>query len=120
MNIKHRTSSGVEFLELDGKVVMDEGEILIKSHVDDLLKQGKRWIVLDMSRVPYIDSAGLGQIIRCYTSTRKSGGDLKLLNLNKKLVDLLTITKLVSVFDWYDSEEKLLQSFASASRSSSR
>lgn len=116
MKVKHRTANGIEFLELEGKIIMGEGDILIRTHVDRLLDQGKHWIVLDLSQVPYMDSAGLGQIIRCYTTTRKSGGDLKLLNLNKKLIDLLTITKLVSVFDWYDSEEKVLQSFPSTSR----
>jgi anti-sigma B factor antagonist len=119
MDIRHRTVSGIEILELDGKILMGEGDVLIKSRVDELLAQGKRWIVLDMQKVPYMDSAGLGQIIRCYTTTRKAGGDLKLLHLNKKLVDLLTITKLVSVFDWYDSEEKVLRSFA-ASKSATR
>ena len=112
MDVKHMTHNNIEFLALEGKIVMGEGDILIRTHVEQLLEQGKRNIVLDMANVPYMDSAGLGQIIRCYTTTRKLGGDLKLLHLNKKLVDLLTITKLISVFDWYDSEEKVLKSFA--------
>ena len=117
MNIKQRSVDGVEFLEPEGKITMGEGDLAVRARVDELLKQGKNRIVLDMANVPYIDSAGLGQIIRCYTTTRKSGGELKLLNPNKKIVDLLAVTKLVSVFDWYDSEEKVLQSFAAGIRS---
>jgi anti-sigma B factor antagonist len=117
MNIKQRSVNGIEFLEPEGKITMGEGDLAIRARVDELLKQGKNNIVLDLANVPYIDSAGLGQIIRCYTTTRKSGGELKLLNPNKKIVDLLAVTKLVSVFDWYDSEEKVLHSFATGTRS---
>ncbi len=70
-------------------------------------------MVLNLAKVPYIDSAGLGEIIRCFTAVRKSGGSFKLLAPNQRLIDLLNITKLVNVFDWYGDEASAVASFSS-------
>ena len=76
------------------------------------MEKGNRNFLLNLARVPYIDSAGLGEIIRCYTGLRKIGGEFKLLSANQRIVDLLTITKLLNVFDLYDNEPSAVSSFS--------
>jgi anti-sigma B factor antagonist len=90
---------------------LGEGDVEIKKTVDDLLKKGHKNILLNLARVPYLDSAGLGEIIRCYTALRKGGGSFKLLSPSQRVIDLLSITKLLNVFDWFDNEEAALKSF---------
>ena len=112
MKFSSRKVNGVIIIDIEGKILMGEGDIEIKRAVDELLSRGERSIVLNVARVPYIDSAGLGEIIRCFTSIRKSGGNLKLLSPNQRLIDLLSITKLVNVFDWYNDEDSVVNSFS--------
>jgi anti-sigma B factor antagonist len=113
MKISSRLVDGVTVLDVEGKILLGEGDVQIKQTIDDLLTQGRKKYLLNLAKVPYIDSAGLGQIIRCFTAIRKSGGTLKLLSPNAKVVDLLTVTKLANVFDWYSEESGALQSFTS-------
>jgi anti-sigma B factor antagonist len=113
MKISSRLVDGVTVLDVEGKILLGEGDIQIKQTIDDLLAQGRKKYLLNLAKVPYIDSAGLGQIIRCFTAIRKSGGTLKLLSPNAKVVDLLTVTKLANVFDWYSDESGALHSFTS-------
>lgn len=113
MKLSSRLVDGITVLDVEGKVLLGEGDIQIKQAIDDLLAQGRKKYLLNLAKVPYIDSAGLGQIIRCFTAIRKSGGTLKLLSPNAKVIDLLTVTKLVNVFDWYNDESGALNSFAS-------
>ena len=112
MKFSTRKIGGVVVIDVDGKILLGEGDVEIKRTVDDLLKAGNKNILLNLARVPYLDSAGLGEIIRCYTALRKSGGSFKLLSPNRRIIDLLSITKLLNVFDWYDNEESALKSFA--------
>ncbi len=113
MKLSSRLVDGITVLDVEGKILLGEGDIQIKQAIDDLLAQGRKKYLLNLAKVPYIDSAGLGQIIRCFTAIRKSGGTLKLLSPNAKVVDLLTVTKLVNVFDWYNDEAGALNSFTS-------
>ena len=113
MKISSRLVDGVTVLDVEGKILLGEGDIQIKQTIDDLLAQGRKKYLLNLAKVPYIDSAGLGQIIRCFTAIRKSGGTLKLLSPNAKVIDLLTVTKLANVFDWYSEESGALNSFGS-------
>ena len=76
-----------------------------------LVDGGKTKILLNLADVPYVDSAGLGEIVRCYTTVSRKGGRLKLINLTKKIQDLLAITKLLTVFETYDSEDEAVRSF---------
>ena len=78
------------------------------------MHQGKNKIVLNLANVPYIDSAGLGEIVRTYTTVSRQGGSLKLLNLTKRIHDLLSITKLLTVFETFDSEGEAVRSFSAA------
>ncbi len=113
MKLSSRIVDGITVLDVEGKILLGEGDIQIKQTIDDLLSQGRKNYLLNLAKVPYIDSAGLGQIIRCFTAIRKSGGMLKLLSPNAKVIDLLTVTKLVNVFDWYNEESGALNSFTS-------
>ncbi len=113
MKFSSRQVANVVVIDIEGKILLGDGDVEIKQAVDEHLAQGRKRIILNLAKVPYIDSAGLGEIIRCYTAIRKSGGDLKLLAPNQRLIDLLGVTKLVNVFDWYGDESSALESFAS-------
>jgi len=111
MKVSTRKSGVVVIIDVDGKIMLCEGDVEIKDTIDNLLKKGNKHFLLNLSNVPYIDSAGLGEIIRCFTSLRKNGGDFKLLSPNQRIIDLLTITKLLNVFDSFDSESSAISSF---------
>ncbi|MBZ5494884.1 MAG: STAS domain-containing protein [Acidobacteriia bacterium] len=117
MKLSSRLADEVTILDVEGKILLGEGDLQIRQAVDEMLAQGRRNFLLNLAKVPYIDSAGLGQIIRCFTAIRKAGGSFKLLSPNTKVVDLLTVTKLVNVFDWYNDEAGALSSFVSKSAS---
>jgi anti-sigma B factor antagonist len=82
--------------------------------VNSLINQGQRKIILNLADVPYLDSAGLGEVVRAYTTVSRQGGALKLLNLTKRITDLLAITKLLTVFETYEQESDAVQSFSAA------
>ena len=111
MNISERVVEGVSILDLSGKIVLGEGDVQVKDRIRDLLADGQRRILLNLADVGYIDSAGLGAIISCYTTAKREGGQLKLVHLTKKVQDLLAITKLITVFETYDSEKEAIESF---------
>lgn len=112
MKLSTRKSGNVVILDIEGKIVLGEGDVEIKQAVDRLVEKGSRNFLLNLAKVPYVDSAGLGEIIRCYTALRKMGGEFKLLSPNQRIVDLLTITKLLNVFDLYDNEASAVASFS--------
>ena len=111
MQIDERAVGEVKILDIKGKVIMGEGNELLKDKVNSLVNQGFKKIVLNLEGVPYIDSAGLGEIVRTYTTVSRQGGKLKLLNLTKRIQDLLAITKLLTVFETYDTEKEAITSF---------
>jgi anti-sigma B factor antagonist len=112
MQIDERVVGDVTILDLKGKMTLGEGDELLKDKVNSLMHRGHKHLLLNLGQVPYIDSAGLGEIVRSYTTISRQGGKMKLLNVTKRIEDLLSITKLLTVFDTYDSEEEALQSFA--------
>jgi anti-sigma B factor antagonist len=111
MKFSTRKAGDVIIIDVDGKILLGEGDVEIKQAVDDLLKKGNKKILLNLAKVPYMDSAGLGEIIRCFTALRKGGGNFKLLAPNERIKDLLNITKLLNVFDCYDHESAAIASF---------
>ncbi|HKN46260.1 MAG TPA: STAS domain-containing protein, partial [Propionibacteriaceae bacterium] len=111
MQIDERVVSGVTILDLKGKMTLGEGDELLKDKINSLIQQDKKKLLLNLEGVPYIDSAGLGEIVRTYTTVSRQGGKLKLLNLTKRIQDLLAITKLLTVFETYDSEDEAIKSF---------
>jgi anti-sigma B factor antagonist len=116
MQIEQRAVGDVTVLDLKGRVTLGEGDELLKDKVNSLLNQGLKKIVLNLGDVPYIDSAGLGEIVRTYTTVSKQGGSLKLLNLTKRITDLLSITKLLTVFETFDNENDAVRSFSQSAR----
>src|SRR5918996_3622133 len=114
MQIEERVVDGVTILDLKGKMTLGEGDELLKDKINSLIHQGQRKLLLNLEGVPYIDSAGLGEIVRTYTTVSRQGGSLKLVNLTKRITDLLSITKLLTIFDTYDSEADAVRSFTSA------
>jgi anti-sigma B factor antagonist len=114
MQIEQRSSGDVIVLDLKGKITLGEGDELLKDKVNSLVNQGHRKIVLNLAEVPYIDSAGLGEIVRTYTTVSRQGGALKLLNLTKRITDLLSITKLLTVFETFETEDDAVRSFSAA------
>ena len=111
MEIAERTVNDITVLDLKGKMTLGEGDELLKDKINSLLAAGKKKLVLNLEGVPYIDSAGLGEIVRTFTTVSRQGGSLKLLNLTKRIEDLLSITKLLTVFDTYDNEAEAVKSF---------
>lgn len=111
LNISERQVGEVTVLDMDGKITIGEGSVALRTAIRRLLEENKKKILLNLARVGYIDSSGIGELVSSYTAINNGGGQLKLLNLTQKLQDLLTITKLLTVFDVYESEEEALASF---------
>jgi len=116
MQIDERSVGDVMVLDVKGKVTLGEGDEMLKDKVNSLVNQGNKKIVLNLAEVPYIDSAGLGEIVRTYTTVSRQGGSLKLLNLTKRITDLLSITKLLTVFETYESENDAIRSFSASAK----
>jgi anti-sigma B factor antagonist len=111
MKIEERAVDGVTILDLQGKMLIGEGDELLREKINQLVENGTEKIILNLAEVPYVDSAGLGEIVRCYTTVSRKNGKLKLLHLTKRIHDLLSITKLLTVFETYDNEQDAVKSF---------
>jgi anti-sigma B factor antagonist len=111
MVIEERIIGDVTILDLKGKMTLGEGDELLKDKINSLIHQGQKKLLLNLEGVPYIDSAGLGEIVRTYTTVSRQGGHLKLVNLTKRITDLLSITKLLTVFETFETEPEALKSF---------
>ncbi len=112
MKISVRKAKDVVVIDVEGNIVLGEGDVEIKRAVDGLIQKGSTKVILNMAKVSYVDSAGLGEIMRCFTALRRDGGDFKLLSPGQRILDLLNITKLLNVFDIYDNEASAVKSFA--------
>lgn len=111
LEIKERQAGDVTVLDMEGKVTIGEGSVALRTTIRRLLEEGKKKILLNLAGVGYIDSSGIGELVSSYTAIGKENGQLKLLSLTQKLKDLLVITKLLTVFDVYDSEAEALNSY---------
>ena len=116
MQITERTVGDVMVLDVKGKITLGEGDEILKDKVNSLVNQGQRKIILNLADVPYLDSAGLGEVVRAYTTVSRQGGSLKLLNLTKRITDLLSITKLLTVFETFDAEDEAVRSFSASAK----
>ncbi|MEN6604317.1 MAG: STAS domain-containing protein [Bryobacteraceae bacterium] len=99
-------------LDMAGRLTLGEGSSTIRDSVRDLVTQGNKKLILNLGEVTYIDSSGIGELVCAYTTVANQGGQLKLLNLTKRVQDLLQITKLFTVFDVFEHEEYAILSFA--------
>jgi anti-sigma B factor antagonist len=112
MQLEQQIADGVAIVKITGEITLNKGgDVLLKDKIQSLLQQGQRKIVLDLGGVSYVDSAGLGQLVQVHATAAQNGGALKLLNLTKRLQDLLVVTKLLTVFDAYDNEADARASF---------
>jgi anti-sigma B factor antagonist len=111
MQLEQRVEGDVMVVTVTGDITLNGGDVQVKDKVQSLLQQDQRKIVLDLGGVAYVDSAGLGQLVQAYATVKNKGGALKLANLGKKLRDLLVVTKLLTVFDCYDSDSEAVKSF---------
>ena len=111
MKVTTRQVDGVTILDLSGRITLGEGSVQLRDAVRDLLAKGSKLILLNLGDVNYIDSSGIGELVSAYTTVRNQGGELKLLNLTKKVHDLLQITKLYTVFDIKDDEATAISAF---------
>lgn len=111
LEVKERQAGDVTILDLGGSVRMGEGAVSLRNAIRSLNEQGKKKILLNLGGVKNIDSSGIGELIANYTTISRAGGQLKLLSLTEKIQNLLVITKLLTVFDSFDSEAEALNSF---------
>ena len=112
LTINPRQAGDVTILDLSGKITIGEGSVQLREAVRGLLDGGNKKILLNLGDVSYVDSSGIGELVSSYTTTSNNGGHLKLLNLTKKIQDLLMITKLLTVFQVYDNEQEAVASFS--------
>jgi anti-anti-sigma factor len=113
MKLRERSAGDVTILELSGRLVLDDGDVLLRERVNDLIGRGKLKFVVDLKDVIYIDSCGLGVLIAKLVSVRNKGGDLKLLHMSPRSHRVFEICKLDDVFDSYDTEDGAVASFTS-------
>src|SRR5271167_888011 len=106
-----RQVDGVSILDMSGRITLGEGSVVLRDTIRDMVGQGSKKLLLNLGDVTYIDSSGIGELVSAFTAVRKEGGELKLLNLTKKVHDLLQITKLYTVFDVREDEASAVASF---------
>jgi anti-sigma B factor antagonist len=112
MNLKKRSTDNVVIFDLSGNLTVGEAVASLREALQAEMNNGERKFVLNLAEVAYIDSSGLGELVWAYTSVRNKGGDVKLLNLTSRVKDLLQLTKLLTVFDTYDSESRAIGALA--------
>jgi anti-sigma B factor antagonist len=111
MTIQERVVGSVTVLDFSGKLILGDGDALLKDKIHSLVFQGRKQIVLNMGAVSYVDSSGLGALVASSVTAKNNGGQIKLVSLTKRLQDLLAIAKLLTVFEAYDSEAEAINSF---------
>lgn len=111
LSIGERQVRDIVVVDLDGKVTIGETNRQLHETLRKLVAEGKKKIILNLQKVAFIDSSGLGEIVAGYSTLRTHGGSLKLINISDRVTDLMTITKLYTVFDIYESEADGINSF---------
>ena len=111
MKITKRKKGDVTILDLDGKILVGDGIDELRETINEAINQGDNKLLLNFERVPYLDSTGPGEVVRSYTSVKSRGGQVKIVNLTDKVEDLLSVTKLITVFEIFDSEDGAVASY---------
>ena len=111
LNINQRQAGDVTILDMDGEVRIGDSSTALRSSIRNLVAGGNNKILLNLAGVTHIDSSGLGELISSYVTLSNKGGQIKLVHLTERLQDIMTITKLLTVFDVYDNEADALASF---------
>jgi anti-sigma B factor antagonist len=111
MKIEKRKKGDVVVLDLKGKILIGEGIDVLRDSINSTVNEKETKVLLNFAEVPYLDSTGLGEVVRSYTSVKKTGGTVKIVNLTNKVKDLLSVTKLLTVFDTFEDEDEAIASF---------
>ena len=111
MKARVRQVGQVAVVDIEGKITIGEGDMVLRDRVVELLDKGSHAIVLNLEKVTYMDSAGIGELVACYKRAKEKGGTVKLLNPSGKVLDLLTLTKLEEVFETYRQEQEAVGPF---------
>lgn len=111
MKIEKRKNGDVTIFDLKGKILIGEGIDELREAINDSIKTNEKKLLLNFNHVPYLDSTGLGEVVRSYTTLKKEGGVVKIVNLTQKVRDLLSVTKLITVFETFEDENKAVNSF---------
>lgn len=111
LKISTRDVNGITVIDLSGRIVFGDEAAMLRDKVKSLVPINSR-LILNLSQVSYIDSGGIGTLVSLFTTARAAGGDIKLVNLTKRVGDLLQITKLITVFETFDNENQAVQAFA--------
>jgi anti-sigma B factor antagonist len=111
MEFTEREKEGIRIIDLEGKLTVGGGSEPVRSRLKELAEKGVKNVILNLAGVDYIDSTGLGMLVVCFTTFRKAGGALKLLNLSRRNIELLLLTKLETVFEIFDDEQDAVNSF---------
>jgi len=111
MKTKVRTIGKVSVLDLSGKITIGEGDVILREEVNKLLESDRKSILLNLDKITYMDSAGIGELVACYKRAAEAGAKLKLLNPSGRVSDLLSLTKLQQVFEIHNDEKEALVSF---------
>jgi len=114
MRIGERSIGGVTVVDLAGKLTLTDGPGLVKDIVTSLILRGQQQIVLNLAEVSYIDSSGLGELVACHLTAARAGGAIKLANARRRVLDVLVLTRLLTIFEAHPSEEAAIMSFAGA------
>ena len=112
VKLSTRQVGDVSVVDVAGRITLGEGSSALRDLLKDMVGKGQKKILLNLGEVTYIDSSGIGELVSAFTSIANQGGQLKLLNLAKRVKDLLQITKLYTVFDVHDDEAGAIRSFA--------
>jgi anti-sigma B factor antagonist len=111
MKIDERSAGNVKILDISGQIKFTQGDEVLKDKIHSVVHQGHTQILVNLAGVDYVDSAGLGELVGGYTTVTKAGGKMKLLNVTRRMRDLLSATKLLTVFDTFDDEQEAVKSF---------
>ncbi len=111
MKIEKRKHGNVTVLDLKGKILFGDGIEELRQSINGALKDKEKQLVLNFAEVPYLDSTGLGEVVRSYTTLKKEGGTVKIANLSNKVKDLMVVTKLITVFETFENENEAVKSF---------
>jgi len=112
MKIQKREAGDVVILDLKGQITLGAGDEKLKATIDEIIAAGKKQILLNVKKVSFMDSSGVGELVGCFTTVKREGGVLKLVHLSDKVQDILQITQLISVFEIYEDEAVAVKSFA--------
>ena len=111
MKIEKRKIDDVTIFDLKGKILFGDGIDELRQSINAAIKDDEKQLVLNFAEVPYLDSTGLGEVVRSYTTLKKVGGTVKIANLSNKVKDLMMVTKLITVFETFESENEAVKSF---------